>query len=322
MRPIIPPITFEELKHELTPDKLVRTTNFGDNEIYIITNEDSPNVMKEIGRLRELTFRAAGGGTGKSVDIDRFDVATDGSAYKQLVLWNPHEQEIIGGYRFLFMKDLVKDTKGQISTAFSELFKVGDEFIENYLPYCIELGRSFIQPAYQSAKYSRKSMYALDNLWDGLGALIVMYPEMKYFIGKITMYADYNSLARDLIQYFFQKYFKDEKGLLVPYEPIEINSDINYLASIIGNDTYVSDYHALNKKIRSLGENIPPLFNSYMNISSTMKVFGTTINPFFGNVEETAIIITIDDIYEKKKSRHIDSYYEYLKNAKSQRPSR
>ncbi len=322
MRYIISPVSPEDMKMELTPDKLVRTTNFGKNEVYIITNEDSPNVMQEIGRLRELTFRAAGGGTGKSLDIDRFDVAGNEFSYKQLVLWNPHEEEIIGGYRFLLMKDLLNEMKGQISTAFSELFKIDNLFIEDYLPYCIELGRSFIQPAYQSSKYSRKSLYALDNLWDGLGALIVMFPEMKYFIGKITMYGDYNNLARDLILYFFKKYFRDDKKLIYPYEPVEIKTDIDYLASIINKDNYVNDYHTLNKKIRSLGENIPPLFNSYMNLSSTMKVFGTSINPFFGNVEETAIIITIDDIYEKKKSRHIESYHKYLKHAKTERQNR
>ncbi len=316
MRPIIPPITTEDLKKELTPDKFIRPTNFGNNEIYIITNEDSPNVMQEIGRLRELTFRAAGGGTGKSCDIDRFDIAGSDGSYKQLVLWNPHEEEIIGGYRFLLMKDLLNGDNRQINTAFSELFKIEKSFIDDYLPYCIELGRSFIQPAYQSGKYSRKSIYALDNLWDGLGALMVMYPEMKYFIGKITMYGDYNNMARDLILFFFKKYFNDDKKLIYPYEPVEINTDIDYLASIINKDIYVNDYHALNKKVRELGENIPPLFNSYMNISSTMKVFGTSINPFFGNVEETAIIITMNDIYDKKKSRHVDSYYEYLKNAK------
>lgn len=321
MRPIIPPIALESLKKELTPDKFVRPTNFGKNEIYIVTNEDSPNVMQEIGRLRELTFRAAGGGTGKDIDIDRFDTAESGFSYKQMILWNPNEEEIIGGYRFLLMKDLLDDAKASINTSFSELFKLEKSFVEKYSPYCIELGRSFIQPAYQSSKYSRKSLYALDNLWDGLGALIVKYPDMKYFIGKITMYGDYNYLARDLIHYFFRKYFNDDKKLIYPYEPVKIKTDIDYLASIINNDTYVTDYHALNKKIRSLGENIPPLFNSYMNISSTMKVFGTAINPFFGNVEETAIIITIGDIYEKKKSRHVESYQEYLKNAKTERPN-
>ncbi|HIE16302.1 MAG TPA: GNAT family N-acetyltransferase [Bacteroidales bacterium] len=316
MKPIIPPISVEDLKKELTPDKLIRTTNFGNNEIYIVTHKNAPNVMLEIGRLRELTFRAAGGGSGKSIDIDKFDTAEDTLAYRQIVLWNPHEEEIIGGYRFLLMKNLLIDKTTSINSAFSELFKITNTFIEDYLPYCIELGRSFIQPAYQSSKYSRKSMYALDNLWDGLGALIVLYPEMKYFLGKITMYGDYNYLARDLILYFFKKYFYDDKNLIYPYDPIKINTDISYLSSIINKSNYVNNYHALNKKVRELGENIPPLFNSYMNISSTMKVFGTAINPFFGNVEETAIIITIADIYEKKKSRHIQSYLEYLKNAK------
>lgn len=315
MRHIIEPLSSEDLKKELTPNKFVRPTNFGKNEIYIVTAHDSPNVMNEIGRLRELTFRAAGGGTGKGVDIDRFDQAEDGICYKQLVLWNPIDEEIVGGYRFLLMKDVYQKEAGLNFTSFTELFSTSKNFEQNYLPYVIELGRSFIQPSYQSGKYSRKSIYALDNLWDGLGALIIMYPEMKYFLGKMTMYADYNTVARDLLLFFFKKYFYDKEKLILPYDPIEISTDISYLASIICNDNYVSDYRAVNKKIRELGENIPPLFNSYMNLSSTMKVFGTALNPFFGNVEETAIIIKINDIYEKKKTRHIETYKNYLSHA-------
>ncbi len=315
MRHLIEPLSPEDLKKELTPDKFVRPTNFGQNEIYITTAHDSPNVMLEVGRLRELTFRAAGGGTGKSVDIDRFDQTEDGLCYKQLILWNPVDEEIVGGYRFLLMKDVYQNESGLNYTSFTELFSTSKNFEEKYLPEVIELGRSFIQPNYQSSKYSRKSIYALDNLWDGLGALIVMYPEMKYFLGKMTMYADYNTVARDLLLYFFRKYFYDSEKLIRPYEPIKITTDESYLASIICNDNYVNDYRAVNKKIRELGENIPPLFNSYMNLSSTMKVFGTAINPFFGNVEETAIIIKIKDIYDKKKARHIESYKDYLSHA-------
>ena len=310
MRYIIEPVPKEKIKKELTPDKLLRKTNFGNNEVYVITAHDSPNTMLEIGRLREITFRNAGGGTGKSYDIDRFDKAE--IPYKQLILWNPEKEEIIGGYRFIKLKDLY-DHDSAINTAFTGLFKMSQKFIDEYLPYTIELGRSFIAPPYQSLRYSRKSIYSLDNLWDGLGALVVENPDIKYFLGKITMYGDFNQLARDVILYFFKKFFSDDENLIEPYDPIEINTDECYLEEIFDCEDYLSCYKILNRKVRSLGENIPPLFNSYMNLSSTMKVFGTALNSSFGNVEETAIMITIDDIYPKKKERHINSYLEYKK---------
>ena len=313
MRYIIDPVPKEKLKKELTEDKLLRKTNFGNNEIYVITAHDSPNVMLEIGRLREIAFRNAGGGTGKSYDIDRFDKCE--IPYKQLVLWNPEKEEIIGGYRFLKLIDIY-EKKGSIDTAFTELFKLSKKFIDEYLPYTIELGRSYIAPSYQSLRYSRKSIYSLDNLWDGLGALTVDNPDIKYFVGKITMYGDFNQLAKDVILFFFNKFFNDEEGLIKPYEPVEIETDKEYLEKIFDCDNYIDCYKIMNRKVRSLGENIPPLFNSYMNLSSTMKFFGTALNHSFGNVEETAIMITIDDIYEKKKERHIKSYLEYKENAK------
>ncbi len=315
MRYIIDPVPKEKIKKELTPDKLLRKTNFGNNEIYIITAHDSPNTMLEIGRLREVSFRTAGGGTGKSYDIDRFDTAD--VPYKQLILWNPEDEEIIGGYRFIKLKDLM-EYHHTIETAFTGLFKLSDKFTEEYLPYTIELGRSFIVPNYQSIRYSRKSIYSLDNLWDGLGALVVENPDIKYFLGKITMYGDFNQLARDVILFFMCKYFKDTDNLITPYDPVGITTDTKYLESIFNCTEYIDCYKVLNRKVRELGENIPPLFNSYMNLSPTMKVFGTALNSSFGNVEETAIMITIDDIYPKKKERHINSYIEYKKNKNAQ----
>ncbi len=308
MRPIIEPIPKEKIKNELTPDKLLRKTNFSNNEIYIITAQDSPNTMLEIGRLREISFRTAGGGTGKSYDIDHFD--TEDIPYKQLVLYNPEKEEIIGGYRFILLKELYEHYR-TINTDFTHLFKLSDKFIKEYMPYTIELGRSFIIPKYQSIRYSRKSIHSLDNLWDGLGALTVEYSEIKYFLGKITMYGDFNPMARDIILFFLNKHFKDEENLISPYQPVNIETDMDYLTQLFDCDNYVDCYRILNRKVRQLGENIPPLFNSYMNLSPTMKVFGTSKNKDFGEVEETAILITIKDIYDKKKERHIQSYLKY-----------
>ena len=306
MKHIIPPISVNALKDELNREHFVRHTNFGDNEIYIVNHFNAPNTMLEIGRLRELTFRNAGGGTGKEADIDNLDTAKD--SYQQLIIWDPEANEILGGYRFIIGSRIKKDINGNVNIATANLFDLSNNFIDNYLPYTIELGRSFVQPNYQSRGINRKTLFALDNLWDGLGALIVDNPDMKYFFGKVTMYTDYNQKARDTILYFLQKKFEDKSRLLWPKKPLTIHTPVEELEALFEGKEYDEAYKTLSRTVRALGENIPPLINSYMNLSPTMLTFGTSINDHFGNVEETAILITVDDIYPKKKERHIESY--------------
>ncbi|MHA7111145.1 GNAT family N-acetyltransferase [Sunxiuqinia elliptica] len=306
MKDIVAPMPKEAILAELTAEKLLRKTNKGANEIYVITHHDSPNVMHEIGRLREITFREAGGGTGKEIDIDQYD--TSENPYHQLIVWDPDAQEILGGYRYIMCANLPRDENGDVILATSRLFHFSEDFKKNYLPYTLELGRSFVQPAYQSSKAGAKALFALDNLWDGLGALIVDHPEMKYFFGKVTMYSHFHTDARNLIQYFFLKYFRDQENLVSPKKPMELNMDTEALAKIFDGGSYKEDYKILTQRVREYGENIPPLINAYMNLSPSMKTFGTVLNDRFGDVEETGIILTIKDIYEAKKDRHIETY--------------
>lgn len=305
MQDIIPKIPREALLAELTRERYVRKTNNGNNEIYIITHQNSPNVMKEIGRLREVTFRHAGGGTGKEIDIDEYDISKH--PYQQLLVWNPEDQEIVGAYRYIACKD-AEYINGKVNLATTELFDFNPEFYKDFLPYTIELGRSFIQPQYQPSEQFRKGLFSLDNLWDGLGAIVVDNPFMKYYYGKVTMYTDFNVEARDLILAFLQHYFPDKKKLVTPIHAVVKKTDVSAFLNEIKNLPYKEGHSVLNKKVRALGENIPPLMNAYMNLSSTMRVFGTAINPTFGGVEETGILVRIADIYESKKERHINSY--------------
>ncbi len=307
MKPIIRAIPREDLEKELTEDKFIRMTNKADNELYIITAHDSPNLMQEIGRLRELTFRAAGGGTGKSVDIDDFDTMED--PYKQLIVWDPDKQEILGGYRFHLCEP--ENTNGDCTRfilATEQLFNFSDKFRKEYLPGVIELGRSFVQPAYQSTSLHSKGLYALDNLWDGLGTLVIDYPTKEFFFGKVTMYPNYNQRARNLILYFLEKHFPDTENLVTPKHPLNIDMDREEIAGIFTGRDYLEDYRILSQTVRAFGENIPPLINAYMSLSPSMRTFGTVINPAFGDVEETAIMITISDVYKQKVERHIASY--------------
>ena len=306
MEDIIHPVDKELLLSELTPEKQMRMTNKSHNTIYIITAHDSPNVMREIGRLRELAFREAGGGTGKAIDIDEFDTCEN--CYKQLIVWNPDCNEIIGGYRYLFGRDWEMDENGQPCLATSHMFHFSERFLKEYMPYTVELGRSFVSPEYQNVRKNTKSIFALDNLWDGLGALTVLNPDVKYFFGKVTMYPSYIRRGRDMILYFLNKHFGDKEGLIVPMKPLIIESDISELEKIFTEDDFRSDYRILNREIRNLGYNIPPLVNAYMSLSPTMKLFGTAINYGFGDVEETGMLIAVDEILEEKRVRHIDSF--------------
>lgn len=312
MKDIIAPLPRNEIYAELTPDKLLRKTNKGGNEIYIITAHNSPAIMHEIGRLREITFRDAGGGTGKETDIDGYDTAEN--PYKQLIVWDPDSKEILGGYRYHLCGEAPKDKDGNVLLATSRLFEFSPKFITEYLPYSLELGRSFVQPAYQSSKAGAKALFALDNLWDGLGALTVDNPEIKYFFGKVTMYTHFHSEARNLIQYFFKKYFRDRENLVYPKVPVEFDIDISAMEEIFVGQTYKDDYKILIQTVRSYGENVPPLINAYMNLSPSMKTFGTINNEKFGNVLETGIIVTIEDIYQIKVDRHIETYIKDKEN--------
>ncbi|MBC8486185.1 MAG: GNAT family N-acetyltransferase [Bacteroidetes bacterium] len=306
METIIPPVDRVSLDKELTDELFVSETNNGNNKIYVFSHDQAPNLMRELGRLREITFRDAGGGTGKAVDIDMYD--TMERPFKQLIVWSPEDKEIVGGYRFIVGKNVADDKNGNPVSPTAKLFKFSEKFKKEYWPVTFELGRSFVQPLYQPTVNLKKGMYSLDNLWDGLGSITLDNPGIRYFFGKITMYPDYDSFARDLILYFMHKYFPDNENLVTPFNPIKIQTRGKILKSIFNGANYDEDYRILAQKVRSLKENIPPLVNAYMNLSGSMKTFGTAPNPGFGDVEETAIIITIADIYDYKKDRHLTTY--------------
>ncbi len=306
MQEIYPKISRDLLKAELNSDRFLRKTNKGGNEIYIITHHDSPNVMKEIGRLREVSFRTAGGGTGKDLDIDKYDIQP--VPYKQLVVWDPEADEILGGYRYQLGEEIERDENGNPKIATARLFTFTDQFKDEFLPYTIELGRSFVQPDYQSSKAGAKALFALDNLWDGLGALCIEHPEIKYFFGKVTMYPDFNRPARNLILGFMKKFFPDKDNLLEPNKPLELGVSWESVYEVFNTEDYAEAYKILNKEVRAHGVNIPPLVSAYMNLSPTMRTFGTAVNDVFGDVEETGIMITIADIFDNKKKRYIESY--------------
>lgn len=306
MEQIIAPVPVDILRSELTEDRRLRLTNKSGNEVYVVTWQEAPNVCREIGRLREIAFRAAGGGTGKALDLDEFDTMEE--PYKQLFVWDPDAEAIVGGYRYLLGPEVRFNTVGQPILATSHMFHFSDRFINDYLPYTIELGRSWISREYQSTRAGAKAIFALDNLWDGLGALTVVKPNVRYLFGKVTMYPSYDRVARDMILFFLQKHFGDPDRLILPMHPLEIEADREELAKLFCEDDFKADYRILNREVRARGYNIPPLVNAYMGLSPTMRMFGTAINDGFGDVEETGILIAVDEILDEKRIRHIDSF--------------
>ena len=310
MEKIIDPVDVRLLKAELTPDKKLCNTNKADNEIYVIDAFDSPNVLREVGRLREISFRMAGGSSGLSLDLDEFD--TMENPYKQIVIWDPEAEAIIGGYRYILGPDVKLGPDGQPLLATAHMFHFSDHFIKEYLPHVIVLGRSFVTPDYQSSKAGAKAIFALDNLWDGIGAVMMQHPNIVYFFGKMTMYPSYDHSCRDLILHFLWKHFEDKDDLIRPIEPKMPDADTRLLDLILKDEGFKSDYRNLKDAVRRLGTTIPPLINTYMNSSPTMKMFGTAVNKEFSDVEETGILISFNEMYPEKRDRHKEPYMRHL----------
>ena len=315
---IIDPVPVELLKAELTKSKKLEDTNKGHNELYIVTWHDSPNVVTEVGRLRELAFREAGGATGNAVDLDEYDKME--KPYKQLIVWDPENEAIIGGYRFLFGSDATFDENGQPVLASSHQFRFSQKFINEYLPHVIELGRNFVVPEYQSSKGGAKSIFAFDNLWDGLVAIIMKHPDLLYFFGKITLYPSYDHIAKDLIYHFLWKHYGDKEELVRPWDDQTVmpESDPELMDLVVNKDDLLEDYKLLKAAAKMRGENVPPNVSAYISVTSRMSMFGTAVNRLMHNIEDSAVLIPFDEIYHDKKSRHIGAYIRFS-NARRRR---
>lgn len=303
MKKIIDPINRDTLKKELNKERFLRSTRKGGNEIYCVNIHNAPNVLNEIGRLREVTFRASGGGTGLELDLDTYD--TSENCYEQLIVWSPEDEEIIGGYRYIMCSKAIQNS-GSIALSTANYFKFTYQFINQYLPKTIELGRSWVQPNFQPTVNPRKGLFALDNIWDGLGAIIRTNPNIEFFFGKVTMYPTYNREARDFLLNFMHYYFPDKENLMQPYHPLVQAFNKPLFDEQLKGLEFKEGHKVLNNFVKERGELIPPLVNIYMNLSPSMKTFGTAVNADFGNVEETGILVPLDAIYPEKKDRHMD----------------
>lgn len=308
MEPIINPVDTNLLLNELD-GHLLRPTNKAGNLIYDITAHECPNVMREIGRLREISYRDAGGATGKSADIDEMD--TMPRPYHQLIVWDPDNKQIIGGYRYLFGAE-AEIRNGQPFITSSYLFHYSELFIRDYLPSAIEFGRAFVQPMYQKREMGVKALFALDNIWDGIGAIMHNHPQIRWMIGKVTVYPEYNSMARELIYTYLHQYHQGQKGLFEPYhlQPLQ-----KIETPFEGTDPQ-ENYHILQRAVREQGTVIPPMFSAYLNLTNELQYFGTAIEETFSNVYDSGIMVDLETVYPEKKERYIAPYVEWLQSQK------
>lgn len=303
MEPIIHPVETRLLVQELTPGRKLRDTVRGGNEIYIFDAHQAPALMREVGRLREESFRAAGGCSGKSIDIDIYD--TMKNPYRQLIVWNPDLHEIVGGYRFMPGDEVNYNTDGTPLLATAELFNYSKEFLEKYLPATLELGRSFVSPGYQSTRMGEggKSIFALDNLWDGLATIMTLYPQLSFYFGKVTIHPGYSWKAASLLMHFLSKHYGDSNNLVRPKIPVAPAGN----GDIFCQDNAKKDYMALKNAVSELGFNIPPLINSYINLASTLTYFGFAECHDLIGAMEGGIMIKVDDIHSDNMERHFKS---------------
>lgn len=305
MKAIIPPVETELLVAELD-GHLLRPSNKAGNLIYDITAHECPNVMREIARLREISYRDGGGATGKEMDMDDMDIMPQ--PYHQLIVWDPDNQQIVGGYRYLLGTEAkIRDGQPYITSA--HLFHYTDRFIRDYLPKTIEFGRAFVQPVYQTREMGVKALFALDNIWDGIGAIVYKHPELRWMIGKVTIYPDYDATARELIYTYLDRYHRGEAGLFSPYKPLTVRP---LTANPFNGDDKQENYHILQHAVREQGTVIPPMFSAYLNITNDLWFFGNAINDELANVYETGIMVDLETVYEEKKERYIAPYVEWL----------
>ena len=198
-----------------------------------------------------------------------------------------------------------------IPLANKSLYSISNTFTNEYIPYVVELARAFIQPKYQPKLAGRKAAFSLDNIWDGLGALVVKYPFIRYFFGRLTFFSNYDPTVRDLAFYFFAKHLQGNPALLRPKNPFEYPTPLSDLEKVIGGSSIKEDFTKLHQAAKNHGTTIPPLVKSYFNVSGTLRVFEPVFDSYFSSSYAAAILVTIADVYPAFIKRYITPYQHY-----------
>jgi len=294
---IIHPVKTKLIRNELKNSQLIGETKDG-KFVYLFDYASNSSVMREIGRLRELSFRQVQEGTGNTLDVDSYD-----RYYRHLILWDEEELEIIGSYRIGEAKNILKE-KGKIGLYTNSLFKF-DHTLIPYLENAIELGRSFIQPRYQGK-------HSLDYLWYGIGAYLHQHPEIRYMFGPVSLSTSLPKEAQKIIASFYTDLFGHENTLSIPRLPFEFDQvkDFKQFKNISNETEYKRAFSILKGKMADFGVKIPILYKQYVELCQPggCKFLGFNIDPKFSHCIDALILVDINTIKEKKRQRYIDTH--------------
>jgi putative hemolysin len=251
---IIHPISVRLIKSELWRSEKLGFT-FDGKEIWLVDGKFSRNIMKEITRLREITYRKVGEGTGKKADYDSFD-----EYFKHLVLWDDKNLEIVGAYRLGFCNEII-DRYGINGLYNSGQFNFENEF-NDILGQSIELGRSFIQQKYWNSN-------ALDYLWQGIGAVLIAHPEIRYLVGAVSISNSYSESAKALIVRYYEKWYSSDHKLVDSKCKFYISKNTDEeVKLVLNNNLMIDDFKAMKRELKAMGFSVPVLLRKYSEICS------------------------------------------------------
>lgn len=292
---VIHPVSARQLRDQIYKNEFIGQTTDG-KKIFLVEYQKSKDIIREIARLRELTFRKVGEGTGTKKDTDRFD-----KYYKHIVLWDDNQLEIVGSYRLADGKSVLTELN---SDAFytSTLFKFNNNFIP-LLFNAVELGRSFVQSKYWNS-------LALDYLWQGIGKYLSINQHIRYLFGPVSLSNNYSSEAKDMIVFFFSKWFPPKRNYITSINPFELSKNsVEKLNQIFKFDDYQKELAILKNLLNNLGFTIPVLYKQYADlcIPGGVQFLGFNIDSNFGNCIDAFILVDLNYLKENKKRRYLNT---------------
>lgn len=286
------PVSKIDLYNELKKSPLLGQTNDG-KKIYLYDYVEDSIVLKELGRLREISFRKVGEGVNKKRDIDKYDVY-----YQHIILYDKNELEIVGAYRIGNSDMIFKEfgTKGFYSNT---LFQFNDEFMF-YLQNSIELGRSFVQPKYWGTR-------ALDYLWYGIGAYVKANPNIKYMFGPVSISGAFPAIAKDMLVFYYNYYYSSEKNLVEARTPFSYSSHIHDIKEFFTLEDKKRDFKSLKIALSNIGVNVPTLYKQYseLTLDDGVKFLDFNVDKNFGDCIDSFILVEIDKIKDSMKQRYM-----------------
>ena len=288
------PVSRIDLLNELKKSKLIGQTSDG-KKIYLYDYTEDSIVLKELGRLREISFRKVGEGVNKKRDTDKYDIY-----YQHIILWDENELEIVGSYR-IGNSDFIFKTIGVKGFYSNNLFSYNEEFVP-YLQNSIELGRSFVQPKYWGTR-------ALDYLWFGIGAYLKNNPNIKYMFGPVSLSASFPTIAKDMIIFFYSHYYGNTNSLVEAKTPYQYANNINELKELFDLNDKKKDFKFLKSTLANIGVSIPTLYKQYSEIAldDGVKFLNFNVDKNFSDCIDGFILVEIDKIKDSAKQRYMEN---------------